>query len=113
MAKRNIQAETEKAVRRAFGGHANDAPGDRDIPAANEVEALHEFASISGNSLLQVKPGTDSSARLQFARELLETAYLALHNANKSAEDLPWAISELVEHAVSTADALVRAELGD
>ena len=72
---------------------------------------LVDFACVEGEPLLQIKPGTDSRARLQLACDLLSSANQTLSRSNDAAEDLPWPTAGLVQHAVSTAEALLRSEL--
>ena len=82
-----------------------------DIREPGAIAELIDFACIDGDPLLQIKPGTDSRARLQLALDLLGPANLVLGQNNDEAADLPWPMSELVQHAVSTAEALLRSEL--
>jgi hypothetical protein len=70
-----------------------------------------DFACAAGEPLLQVKPHADFPARLEFAQELLECASLTLSRNIASHEALPWELSGLVAHAVSTAEALLRTDL--
>jgi len=111
MAKRNIQSQVNAAVRRAVAVRPLRVQGEAGVGESRLIQEPLDFACVNGEGLLQVKPGMESRARLLLASELLGAANQTLSHSNDGAEDLPWPTAELVQHAVATADALLRYEL--
>jgi len=74
-------------------------------------ETVVDFGCVEGKPLFQVKHGTSSRARLQLALDLLGSANLTISSNNAEDTDLAWPCATLVEHALASAEALLRAEL--